>query len=313
MSDSKRPTKSKKRSQIKMIWGRFKKNRLAMFGFIMFGVLLVLGMSAPLIIPYTSATEQVMAERLLKPQLISREWPGFDVFDNPVTVVSERFLIFGTDRFGRDMFARILHGAFISLSIGFISIMLSMSVGAVIGSTAGYYGGAIDNVLMRIMDVFLAIPQTLLAISIVAALGNSLFNLVIAMSIAAIPRFARIIRSSILTVSSMEFVEAARACATSDRRIIARHIIPNAIGPIIVQATLNLAATIIAISGLSFIGLGVAPPRPEWGAMINEGRVHMRQFPHLVVVPGIAIVIAVMSLNLMGDGLRDALDPRLKN
>jgi len=183
----------------------------------------------------------------------------------------------------------------------------------VIGSTAGFYGGRIDNVIMRFMDVLLAIPQTLMAISVVAALGPGIRNLLIAMIVSSIPRFSRIVRSSILSISGQEFVEAAKACGTSDFRIVARHIIPNAIGPIVVQATLNMAATIIAIAGLSFIGLGIEPPNPEWGSMLSEGKAQMRYYPHLVVIPGIAIVLAVMGLNLIGDGLRDSLDPRLKN
>jgi peptide/nickel transport system permease protein len=186
-------------------------------------------------------------------------------------------------------------------------------IGAVIGASAGYYGGRIDNILMRIMDVFLAIPQMLMAISIVAALGTGMFNLLIALSIAQIPRFARIVRASILTVKGQEFIEAAKACGTRNSRIIAKHILPNAIGPIIVQATLNVASTILVISALSFVGLGIQPPTPEWGSMMADAKNQMRYYPYLVIIPGIFIGLTVMSLNLMGDGLRDALDPRLKN
>lgn len=283
----------KKRSQFKSIFFRFKKNKLAMFGLVVLIILTLVAIFADFIADYDNeAISQNMQIRLQTP---SKEH------------------IFGTDHYGRDMFARIVFGTRISLFVGIISIVASLAVGAIIGAIAGYYGGRIDNVIMRIMDVLLAIPQTLMAISIVAALGPGIFNLLLAMSISSVPRFARIVRSSILSISDQEFIEAARACGTSDVRIIGKHIIPNAIGPIIVQATLNMASTIIGISGLSFIGLGVEPPIPEWGSMLSEGKTQMRYYPHLVIIPGIAIVFAVMALNLIGDGLRDSLDPRLKN
>lgn len=186
-------------------------------------------------------------------------------------------------------------------------------VGSLIGAAAGYYGGKVDNLLMRIMDVFLAIPSTLLAISIVAALGQGMFNLLLATAVSQIPAFARVVRSAILTVKGQDYIEAARACGTRGGRIILRHILPNAMGPIIVQATLNIARTILGISSLSFVGLGISPPTPEWGSMLSEGKTMMRYYPHLILIPGAAIALAVMSLNLIGDGLRDALDPRLKN
>jgi peptide/nickel transport system permease protein len=286
-------SKIKKRSQFKSIFFRFKKNKLAMLGLVILIIMVMIAVFADFIADYEAdAISQNMKIRLQTPN---------------------RRHIFGTDHYGRDMFARIVFGARISLFVGVVSITLSLAIGVVIGSVAGYYGGRIDNVIMRLMDVLLAIPQTLMAISIVAALGPGLINLLIAMSLASIPRFSRIVRSSILSISGQEFIEAAKACGTSDARIIAKHIIPNAIGPIIVQATLNMASTIIAIAGLSFIGLGIEPPIPEWGSMLSEGKAQMRYYPHLVIIPGIAIVFAVMGLNLIGDGLRDSLDPRLKN
>lgn len=285
--------KYKKRSQIKSIMFRYKKNKLAMIGLVMLIIMLLIALSANFIVDYEAdAVKQVMKERLLTPN---------------------KDHIFGTDAYGRDIYARIIFGARISLFVGLITITLSLTGGAIIGATAGYYGGKIDNVLMRIMDVFLAIPSILLAISIVAALGAGLFNLLLAMSISQVPRFARIVRSSILTIKDQEFIEAARACGTKDSRIIIKHILPNAIGPIIVQATLTMASTILTISSLSFIGLGIQAPTPEWGSMLSDGKSQMRYYPHLVIIPGIAIMMAVMSLNLIGDGLRDALDPRLKN
>lgn len=285
--------KIKKKSQIVFIWHRFRKNKLAVFGLIVFVIMLLAAIFANLIVDYEKdVVSQNMSIRYSPP---SREH------------------IFGTDNFGRDLFARIIFGARISLFVGVITISISLVLGAVIGASAGYFGGKTDEVLMRIMDVFLAIPQMLMAISIVAALGTGMFNLLIALSIAQIPRFARIVRSSILTVKGQEFIEAAKACGTRDSRIIAKHILPNAIGPIIVQATLNVASTILVISALSFVGLGIQPPTPEWGSMMADAKNQLRYYPYLVVIPGIFIGLTVMSLNLMGDGLRDALDPRLKN
>ncbi|SCY21644.1 ABC transporter permease [Alkaliphilus peptidifermentans] len=286
-------SKIKKRSQLKSMFFRFKKNKLAMFGLVILTLMFLIAVFANFIADYEAdAISQNMQARLQTPN---------------------RDHILGTDHYGRDIFARVVFGARISLFVGVVSITLSLAVGVVIGSVAGYYGGKIDNVIMRLMDVLLAIPQTLMAISIVAALGAGIFNLLLAMSISSVPRFSRIVRSSILSISGQEFIEAAKACGTSDARIISKHIIPNAIGPIIVQATLNMASTIISIAGLSFIGLGIEPPIPEWGSMLSEGKAYMRYYPHLVIIPGIAIVFAVMGLNLIGDGLRDSLDPRLKN
>jgi peptide/nickel transport system permease protein len=286
-------SKIKKRSQFKSIFFRFKKNKLAMFGLVILLLMVMIAIFADFIADYEAdAISQNMKIRLQTPN---------------------RNHIFGTDHYGRDLFARVVFGTRISLFVGVASITVSLAIGVVIGSVAGYYGGRIDNIIMRLMDVLLAIPQTLMAISIVAALGPGIINLLIAMSLSSIPRFSRIVRSSILSISGQEFIEAAKACGTSDTRIIAKHIIPNAIGPIIVQATLNMASTIIAIAGLSFIGLGIQPPTPEWGSMLSEGKAQMRYYPHLVIIPGIAIVFAVMGLNLIGDGLRDSLDPRLRN
>ena len=283
----------KSRSQWRMIGRRFMRNRLAMFGLFIFVALVLVALSADLIADYdTQVVRQSVTERFMSP--CSAHW-------------------FGTDEYGRDMFARIIHGTRISLFVGIVSILVSLAIGSVIGAAAGYYGGRVDNLLMRVMDVFLAIPSTLLAISIVAALGQGMTNLMIAMCVSQVPRFSRIVRSSILTVKDQEFIEAARCFGSSDRWIILRHILPNAMGPIIVQSTLNVARMILTISGLSFVGLGIAPPTPEWGSMLAAGRPNMRYYPYLVVIPGIAIAVTVMALNLIGDGLRDALDPKMKN
>ncbi len=283
----------KKRSQLGSIWFRYRKNKLAMLGLFLMLFMLIIALCADVIADYDSmAIAQNLTNRFQKPSAQH---------------------IFGTDAYGRDVFARVIFGARISLFVGLATITVSLTVGLLIGACAAYYGGRIDNILMRIMDIFLAIPQTLMAISIVAALGGGIINLLIALSISSVPRFSRVVRSAVLSVKGQDFVEAARACGTRDARIIYKHIIPNAIGPIIVQATLNMASTILTIAALSFIGLGVKAPTPEWGFMLAEAREQMRYYPYLLIFPGIAIVISVLGLNLIGDGLRDALDPRLKN
>lgn len=287
-------TKIKKRSQAASILRRFMKNKMAVLGVIMFVTMVMLAICSPMIVDYeTDVIGQNMKDRLLVPGTEGH--------------------IFGTDYYGRDMFARIIYGGRISLFVGVISVSISLFFGLLIGATAGYFGGTVDNVLMRLMDVLLAIPSMLMAIVIVSVLGPSMINLLLAMSISSIPRFSRIVRSSILSIKGQEYIEAARACGTTHRRIIMRHVLPNAIGPIIVQASLNVATAVITVSSLSFIGLGISPPTPEWGSMLAEGREQMRYFPHLVLMPGLAIIMTCMSLNLIGDGLRDALDPRMKN
>ncbi len=284
---------TKKRSQLGAIWFRFKKNKLAMFGLVLLIIMTLIAVFAPFIADYE---QDVMVQNIaIRLQPPSKEH------------------IFGTDSYGRDIFGRIIFGSRISLFVGLVTVVIALTGGALIGATAGYYGGKIDNILMRLMDILLAIPSIVLAIAVVTALGPGIVNLLIALSISRIPQFARIVRSAILSVKGQEYIEAAKACGTGDWRIIVKHILPNAMGPIIVQSTLNMATTILAIASLSFIGLGVQPPTPEWGSMLSEAREFMRRFPYLVVSPGVSIVLAVLSLNLIGDGLRDALDPRLKN
>lgn len=219
---------------------------------------------------------------------------------------------FGTDHQGRDIFTRIIHGMSITLYIGFSSVLIGAIVGVFIGLVSGYYGKKVDAILMRCMDVLLAFPGILLALAIVSVLGGSLQNVIIAVGIFSVPMFARIVRGSVLAVRKLEYVDAVRALGASDTRIIFRHVLPNIMSPIIVQATLRMATAILTASGLSFLGLGAQPPTPEWGAMLSAGRNYMWDSPHIALFPGLAIVIVVLAFNIFGDGLRDALDPKTK-
>ncbi len=221
---------------------------------------------------------------------------------------SEHWL--GTDQFGRDIMTRILYGGRLSLRVGFTSVGIALAIGGTMGMIAGYYGGFIDNLFMRFVDVLLALPGFLLALAIVASLGPGLENVIIAIGIANIPAFARMMRSSVLTVKELDYVSASIAVGCSDFRILVRHVLPNAINPIIVLATLGLAGAILAAAGLSFLGMGAQPPTPEWGSMIATARPFIRVAHYPVTFPGLAIFFTVLSLNMVGDGLRDALDPR---
>lgn len=281
-----------KKSQFGDFWRRYRKNNLALMGLIILGCIILMALFANQLADYTT---KVIAQdhrvRLLSPNSV--------------------FLL-GTDAYGRDVLARIIHGARLSLTIGFACILSSMFIGLVLGALSGFYGGLVDNIIMRIADVFLAIPPILLAVAVVAVLGPSLVNLIIAMSIAYIPFFARVVRAPLLQIREKEFVEAARAVGAGDRRIIIRHILPNIVAPIVVQFSLGVADAIKVAAGLSFIGLGIQPPAPEWGTMLSEGKDYMMNYPYLVIFPGIILVITVLCLNLIGDGLQDALDPKLK-
>ena len=287
------PDMYKKRSQFRTICHRFAKNKGAMVGLVILIFLVVIAVTAPLYISYDGQViKQNIRERLQFPSLA-----------HP----------FGTDQSGRDVLTRIIWGTRISLSSSLVIICIATVFGALFGALAAFYGGKVDNIIMRIMDIFYALPFNLLAICIVASLGNGILNLGMACVVGVIPSFTRVFRSAMLPIVNQEYIEAARACDTSDLRILTKHILPNALGPIIVQATLNLAITILAIAGLSYIGLGIEAPQPEWGKMLSEGREYMRDYPYLVIFPGLAIMLSALSLNLIGDGLRDALDPKLKN
>lgn len=281
----------KKQSQLLVTWRRLKRSKMAMCGLAIISLLFITAVFADIIAPYPYA-QQNLKETFQYPSIKH---------------------LFGTDDFGRDIFSRIVYGARISLEVGFLSVGISIIVGGFLGAIAGYYGGKLDQLIMRSMDILLSIPSILLAISIVAALGPGLVNLMIAVGISSIPRYARIVHSSVLTIRDYEYVEAARAVGSSDLRIIFKHILPNCLAPLIVQSTLGVATAIIVAAALSFIGLGIQPPVPEWGAMLSGGRSFIRNYWFMTVFPGMAIMITVFGLNLLGDGLRDALDPRLKN
>ena len=211
------------------------------------------------------------------------------------------------------MFARILYGGRISLLCGIAIIVIAFIFGAIIGGVSGFIGGKVDTVLMRIVDALMAVPPALLAMAIITAMGNGVFNLVIALAIAQIPRFARTVRSSVLTLRNMEYVEAAKCYGSSSMRTIIKHILPNGIGPIVVSATLTLGAVILSISSMGYLGLGVASPTPEWGTIISENKINIRYYPYLGLIPGLCIMFSVMAVNFIGDGLRDAFDPKSKN
>lgn len=282
----------KKNSQFKEIFKRLLKNKLAVIGLIILSALILSAIFAEQIFSYEYALQQDLLNRLKPPS-------------------SEHLL--GTDSFGRDIFARILHGGRVSLSIGIIAVGAATVIASFLGGIAGYYGGTIDSIIMRIMDMFLSIPPILLALSIVASLGIGMRNLLIALVISSVPGFTRLVRATVLTVKDMEYVEAAEAIGLKKGRIIFRHVLTNCLAPLIVNATMGIGGTILAAASMSFIGLGIKPPRPEWGEMLASGRTTLRSAPHVVIIPGIFIILAVLSINFIGDGLRDALDPKLKD
>jgi len=283
--------KKKKSGPWREVWRRLKQNKAAMLGLLVMVILILAAIFADYVAPY-GYDDQDLMRRFQTPN--SQHW-------------------FGTDNFGRDIFSRIVYGAQVSLKVGLIAVGIAMFIGGALGAVAGFYGGKIDNFIMRFIDVLLAIPSILLAISIVAALGPELRNVMIAVGIGSIPSYGRIVRASVLSLRDQEFIEAARAVGADDTRLILKHIIPNSMAPLIVQATIGVANAILSAAGLGFIGLGIQPPLAEWGAMLNSGRQYIRDYPHLTAFPGLAIMITIFALNLLGDGLRDALDPRLKN
>ena len=280
----------KKQSQMKEIMGRFAKNKMAILSLGIIILLVLMAIFAEQIAPY-GPDDQDLSRQFIYP---CREF------------------LFGTDDYGRDILSRLIYGSRYSLAVGLISVSFSCLAGVILGCIAGFYGQVADNIIMRIVDVVLAIPNILLALSIAAALGPGLGNLIVAVGIGAIPGYARIVRASILSVKQMEYIEAARSIGASDFRFIVKHILPNCLAPIIVQATMSIAIAILSAASLSFLGLGITPPTPEWGSMLSAGRAYIRDFWPVVTFPGMMIMITVFAFNILGDGLRDALDPKLK-
>jgi peptide/nickel transport system permease protein len=270
---------------------RFTRNKVALVSAVVLSAVTLVAVVGPFVSPY-DPLDQDLANNYAKPSV-----------DHPL----------GTDDLGRDTLSRLIHGARISLGISLSSVGLGVIMGTFLGLMAAYYRGWLDTVIMRFMDFLLALPGILLAIAIVAVLGKGILNTVIAVAIFTVPTFARLVRGSALSIQELDYIEATRALGASDHRIIFKHIVPNALTPIVVQATLSLGTAILISSGLSFLGLGVQPPHPEWGAMLSKGRELIRTTPVAAVAPGISITLVVLSFSMLGDGLRDALDPRLRS
>ncbi|KQL53832.1 peptide ABC transporter permease [Heyndrickxia shackletonii] len=272
-------------------WKNFKKNKVALIGLFIVVFFILIAILANYIAPY-GFNEQQFKDKHLPPS--AKHW-------------------FGTDDFGRDIFSRVIFGARISLSVGFGSVVGSAIIGSFLGIIAGYYGKWLDAIISRIFDILLAFPSILLAIAIVAMLGQSLQNALIAIAIINVPTFGRLLRARVLSVKEEEYITAAKAIGMKDSRILLHHVLPNSLAPIIVQGSLAIATAIIEAAGLGFLGLGAQPPTPEWGKMLSDSKDFIIQAPWTVFFPGIAIMLTVLGFNLMGDGLRDALDPRMKN
>jgi peptide/nickel transport system permease protein len=269
---------------------RLARNKLAIAGLVIMCLFLLAAIFADWIAPYDPIAQELAMRRRPPSQ--------------------EHWL--GRDDLGRDILSRIIFGARLSLQVGVMSVGFAIVIGSIIGAVSGFLGGWIDNLIMRLMDIMLAFPALLLAIAIVTILGPGLLNMLYAIGIVSIPAYARITRASVLSAKEQDYVTAARAVGVPSTRLLFRNILPNCLTPLIVQGTLGIGTAILDAAGLSFLGLGAQPPEPEWGAMLGQGRYSMFTAPHIVVSPGIAIMLTVLSFNLLGDGLRDALDPRLR-
>ena len=282
----------KRRTRAQEIWHRLLQNKGAVIGMIFLTVLVLAAALSPVIFDYeTDVIGQNISERLMHPCAA-----------HP----------FGTDEVGRDLFARVIYGARYSLAIGVGAVLLGLCVGLVTGSLAGFYGGIIDSILMRAIDIFYSIPNIMTAVVIVSVLGTSTFNLIIALAFSCASSFGRIVRAQVMTIRDLEYVESSYAMGLPTWKIILKHILPNCLSPIIVQVTLLIGSTIISASSLSFLGIGIPAPSPEWGALLSAGRSHIRDASYMCVIPGLAVMFTVLALNLLGDGLRYALDPKLK-
>ena len=292
MSDgtSKEPVVSKKQSRLGEIWRRLKKNKAAMISLFVILFVILVAIFADFIAPYPYS---------------------FQDYDKSFAPPSRENLL-GCDRLGRDILSRLIYGSRQSLQLGVLATAMAATMGIIIGTIAGYFGGWVDNIIMRFMDIYQSIPMFLLCVTLAAIMGPSLKNAILAIGISMIPGPSRLMRASILSVREREFIEAARTINASHGRIMRKHIVPNAIAPIIVSVTMSIGMNILSGAGLSFIGLGAQPPMPEWGAMVSDARNFMREHGTLALYPGICIMLTVLAFNLLGDGLRDALDPRLK-
>ena len=284
--------KYKKRSPLEAIWLQLRKNKGAILGLILLFAIIVIAVAAPYIFDYeTDVIANNIKERMQAPS--AEHW-------------------FGTDDMGRDIFARVCYGARYSLAVGIIAVLIALVFGVTLGAAAGYIGGVFENITMRVCDIFSSIPSVLMAIAVVSALGKSTINLMIAVGIASTAPFVRVTRAAVLTIRGEEYIESARAIGSPEWPIVVSHILPNCVSQIIVQATLRVGSAIISSAQLSFLGLGVPAPAPEWGGMLAAGRAYIRDYSYMTMYPGIAIMLTVLSLNMIGDGLRDALDPKLK-
>ncbi|WP_302294726.1 nickel/cobalt ABC transporter permease [Pyramidobacter piscolens] len=273
-----------------LVWRRLRRSKTAVAGLVIVGVYLFLALCGPWLAPYDPYFQDLNLSYLR---------PCMDHW-------------LGCDEFGRDILSRLLYGARVSLVIQFWAVMISLVIGTFLGSVSGYFGGRIDEVVMRLMDIMMAFPGILLALAIVAILGPSLTNLIVAIGINSVPGFSRVARGAVISVKKNDYVMAARAIGESDLSILFRYVLPNAISPIIVQTTMRMATVLLTAAGLGFLGLGVQPPSPEWGTMLSAARVYLRSAPHVAVIPGVTIMIVVLGFNFFGDGLQDALNPRLK-
>ncbi|GDX69493.1 diguanylate cyclase [Chloroflexota bacterium] len=280
----------KRRTPLTDAWARLRRDQAALVGFGLLFTMILLAIAAPLVATHDPLDQELL--KRLKP-------PSAEFW-------------FGTDDLGRDVFSRILYGGRISLRVGITAVIMGTTIGAFLGSVAGYAGGWVDSVISRAMEIVLAFPGTLLAIAVVAARGPGLENTLLAVGLVSVPVYARLMRGSVLSLREREFVTAARCLGASDRRILFQHILPNGLTPLIVQATLGIAGAIVEAAALGFLGLGAQPPAPEWGAMLTDGRNFLLNAPWAMIFPGLAIMMTVLGFNLFGDGLRDALDPQMK-
>lgn len=271
-------------------WRRLKRNRLAIAGMVILIIFILVAIFANFIAP-EGIDDQKLTQRLQTPNSTH---------------------IMGTDKYGRDIFSRVVYGTRVSLPISFACVIIAFAIGGALGAIAAFYGGRVDNVIMRFMDIFQSIPPMLMAIAIAASLGPGVLNLILAISISTAPARSRVVRAAILTVKSNDYVESATAIGASKKRLLLRYMLPNAFGPVLTNFTFSIATALLTVSSLSFIGLGIQAPIPEWGAMLADGREYLRQLPYILIFPGLMIMITVLSLNMLGDGVLDALDPRLK-